>query len=101
MADLFQELPDRELLGYVLIKEDNIKCANCSKKLLTLIKVSENSQKNYFIVKCPFCGDKSYKYEVNGKIYAGAYEGLVITNCETDVPTKDVFVNIVELKKDV
>lgn len=100
-SNLFNAPVPRESLGYVLIKEDHIKCANCSKKLLTLIKVAENETKNYFIVKCPYCGDKSFKYEVIGKIYAGAAEGLAIIDCNTDNPKKNLFINIVDMKKEV
>jgi phage FluMu protein Com len=97
---MFNEPVSRESLGYVVIKDEFIRCANCNKKLLNILKVRESETKNYFIVKCPYCGDKSYKYEVSGKIYAGAAEGLVQVNCDTDVPADNIFIYIVDMMKD-
>lgn len=95
----------REYLGYKLIKEDNISCGNCSHQLLTVVKVNNAPIKNYYIVNCPYCGDKSFKYLIEGKTYIGPADGLTLADVKTDYPLdsnggpiKDVFINYVEVK---
>lgn len=92
-------IPEQELLGYKLIKEDHIKCGNCNKKLLTVAKVKESPQKNYFIVKCAYCGDKSFKYLIEGKVYVGAADNLVMARCDTDYPTNQTYISNIEMEK--
>lgn len=86
-----------EKVGYKVLEENHISCENCKKRLLELTKVSEGTTKNYFIVKCPFCNTKSFKYLIEGKVYSGASPGLNITNIQTDA-VGNTYVNNIEVK---
>lgn len=90
---------DRESLGYKIIKEDAIRCGNCQKRLITILKVIESDIKNYFIVKCPYCGDKSFKYLIMGKVYIAPADNLVVGKVDTEMPTNDTIINNMELKR--
>lgn len=102
MTDLIAtvDLTTKESLGYKIIKEDHIRCGNCNKKLLNVIKVKDSPIKNYLIVVCPYCSDKSFKYLVEGKMYVGAADKLVISKSDTDCPVENTFVSVISMEKE-
>lgn len=72
--------------GYELLKEDNIKCANCKKKLVEIVKVKENESKVYEIkASCPFCGDSSFIYRISGQIFIQAASGVTIEDMPMEI----------------
>lgn len=72
--------------GYELLKEDNIKCANCKKKLVEIVKVKENENKVYEIkASCPFCKDGSFIYRISGQIFIQAAPGVTIEDMPMEI----------------
>jgi hypothetical protein len=64
-----------------ILQEDTIKCANCSKALIQVIKVKEDPSRVHAIMAtCPFCGDSSFRYKIDGRIYVGHVPGTSILN---------------------
>jgi DNA-directed RNA polymerase subunit RPC12/RpoP len=79
-----EEIPIEESKGYEVLQEDTIKCADCGKKLVDVIKVKEDdSQKKVVKVECP-CGGESFIYEVVGHTYLQAFEGCAIGDMPTE-----------------
>lgn len=77
---------DREEGVYDLLFEDSIKCANCDSKIVDVIKVQENKEKQLQIIaECPFCGDSSFLYEIKGVVYLQATDGITIVDMPTEV----------------
>lgn len=76
--------------GYQVLEEHILKCANCGKDLIQILKVQENDQIQEIESECPFCGDSSFVKEVSGKIYIYSLEGVVIIDSPTEcIETKD------------
>lgn len=99
VASVDSEKDSDKSLGYKLITDNTVNCANCSKPLLNVIKVKDSDRKNYFIANCPYCGDKSYKMRVDGVVYSAAAENLVIIDIDTVSVDDIVFVNNIRVKK--
>ena len=60
---------------------NDIDCSNCRKRLgAIVVKESESlsSTTTKIIVKCPFCGDKSFLKEIVGKFHFGAIDGTAM-----------------------
>jgi len=71
--------------GYTLLQEDTIKCADCGKKLVDVIKVKENQTLMKVVtVECP-CGGSSFVYEITGETYLQAAKGREIGDMPTDI----------------
>ena len=76
---------EREKQGYDLLKEDTIKCADCRKTLIEVIKVKEDKNQQKIIdVYCP-CGGSSFLYVIEGVTYLQAAKGLAIDDMPTEV----------------
>jgi DNA-directed RNA polymerase subunit RPC12/RpoP len=75
---------EREKQGYELLKDDTIKCGNCSKPLISVIKVREEDTTTNIKATCPYCNDSSFWYQIKGKIFIQAVEGLAMA----DMPMK-------------
>lgn len=76
---------EREKLGYQILQDDTIKCADCGKKLINIIKVKEDdSIVKDITVKC-YCGGSSFKYRIAGHTYMQAVQGVTITNMPTNI----------------
>lgn len=88
---------ERESAGISVIKEDVIKCANCSLPLLKVTKFKESKQKNNYVVGCPRCKDKSFKYVIEGKVCVSPPEGLAVAKIETEVLHDTVYNYNVEI----
>jgi hypothetical protein len=79
-----EEIPI-ESKGYKILKDDTIKCADCGKKLVDIIKVKENeSLRKVISARCP-CGGESFLYVITGETYMQASEGRAITDMPTEV----------------
>jgi DNA-directed RNA polymerase subunit RPC12/RpoP len=67
--------------NYTILKDDIVKCANCNKPLLDVLKIQEDTNIISTIkVECPYCSDSSFWYKISGKIYIQSHEGLSITD---------------------
>lgn len=87
--------------GYEVLQEDVIKCANCYKPLVEVVKVKEDpARTNVIVAKCPFCGDSSFRYKITGRLYIGNVEGTVIDDCPVD-KVGDTFYSTIKVSKDV
>lgn len=99
MINKYEILDPIEQQGYSLLKEDKIRCANCQKPLIEVIKVKEDSSINTAMrARCPFCGDKSFWYKISGKICVQAVDGLSIANSPVDIRNNIRFTNIEVVK---
>lgn len=67
---------------------ETIKCSNCEKALahINIMKLSKDSFYKV-VIRCPFCGDKSFAKEINGKLNIHTANGVVLTNVERDEST--------------
>lgn len=75
---------EHEKQGCVLLKEDVIKCADCGKKLLNIIKVKESSTIKEIEALCPYCSGSSFLYRVEGETFFQAYNKLAIDDMSVD-----------------
>jgi DNA-directed RNA polymerase subunit RPC12/RpoP len=75
-----------EKQGFLLAKEDTIKCANCNKSLIQVLQVKEDTSIiTSIVVECPYCSDTSFRYKISGKIYLQATEGNSIDTMPMDI----------------
>jgi len=59
-------------------EDHTIKCADCEKDLLYMVRVRP-SEKNYkIIVKCPFCESESWLVELTGDYFQKTPKSLLI-----------------------
>ena len=82
--------PNDEKLEQILssdLQELDIKCADCDKSLLKMVRSRETEKVQQLIVNCPFCNGQSWKQELVGKYYQAAPEGLMLG----DMNEKDGF----------
>jgi len=70
--------------GYILLKEDKIKCGDCNKLLIEIIKVKDNDGVKEIEALCPYCGGSSFLYRIEGETFFQACDPLCINNIETD-----------------
>jgi len=75
---------EREKRGYEVLEEKIIKCADCGKKLVEIIKVHDDPTKKRIQCECA-CGGGSFIYEVEGKTYIMAVEGRTISDMPMDI----------------
>lgn len=72
--------------GYEVLKEDFIKCASCNRSLVEVVKVKEDPSRVHIIIaECPFCGDASFRYKIDGVIYIGGTSNTTIIDTLTDI----------------
>jgi len=84
-GDNYVEEVPVEKQGYEILQDDTIKCADCGKKLVDIIKVKEDeTQVKVIKAECP-CGGESFLYEIVGHTYMQASEGRVIGDMPTEV----------------
>lgn len=62
-----------------------IKCSNCSKNLIC-IAPHKLADKTFYkmVVECPFCGDKSFEYDVKGTVGVRPCEGVGLVDIKRD-----------------
>ena len=92
------EQKERESQGFLLIKDDIIKCANCGIDLLCVLKVKDENVETAIRVDCPYCGDGSFWYKISGKIYIQAAEGLSIKDMPINIRNGIRFTDIKVIK---
>jgi len=73
-----------------------VKCSSCDKALVEIWVVSRDSVDSKIVANCPFCGDKSFIYEINGQFLLGHMDDTVIV--DTDVDDNNI-VNINVIKE--
>lgn len=93
------EYESPEIRGYELLHSDTIKCANCKKPLIDIIKVKDNVH----VIKeiqcsCPFCDDGSFKYKIVGETYMQASKGVILTDIDTGYIDNIIILNIKVMK---
>jgi phage FluMu protein Com len=87
-------------LGYQLLTEDIIECADCGKPLVEIIKVMEGAIKKNVLVKCPFCdGGTSFLFRIEGQTYIQAVDNVIISNMPMDIDDDGVMHITVETMK--
>ena len=81
--------------GYSVLQEDHIKCASCNKSLVEVVKVKEDPSKVHMIIaECPFCGDASFRYRIDGIIYIGDAASTTITDTITELKDDKIYSTI-------
>jgi len=80
---------EREKRGYKLLEDRTIKCADCGKKLVEVVKVTEQEFKKTIKAICP-CGVSSFIYEVLGQTLMQPAEGMIIEDMPTEVDDDNV-----------
>lgn len=89
---------EREKKGYEILEDKMIKCGDCDKKLVNVVKIKESSKQNIILVNCPYCGGTSFKYRSEGEIIMQAVPGLIIDKIDTDT-IGQTFSTIIDLVK--
>ena len=70
---------DQEVIN--IRETDQIKCSNCNKQLLIIHGHKAGADLLYKLsVRCPFCGDKSFDFDVCGPMKYVPANGVVITS---------------------
>lgn len=79
------EYEGRGPMGFKLLEESHIKCADCGKKLVEIIKVKDEDRivKN-IKAQCPYCDGESFVFRVTGFSYIQAVEPLSIEDMPTE-----------------
>lgn len=67
----------REEYGLKDLENSTIKCADCGKKLLVVMKVKDTDQKQTIQCKCT-CSGTSFKVKLEGRYYFDSIKGLAI-----------------------
>jgi hypothetical protein len=75
---------ERKKKGYAVLEDKTVDCADCGESLLEVIKVQDSEEMKVVDALCPFCGGSSFLYEVKGKTYIQAFEGLAIQDMPMD-----------------
>ena len=90
-----KEFTDEELEQLLLsdLQELDIKCADCDKSLLKMVRSRQTEEVQELIVNCPFCGGQSWMQELVGKYYQTTPEGLVLGGME-EVRPKSYKLNV-------
>ena len=91
---------DRESCGYKLLKSDIIQCANCGKKLLSIIKIKDNEERHRLKAGCAYCNDESFWYHIDGKICVQPLDGLSMDEMSTKVQNEINFTTIKVIKNE-
>jgi DNA-directed RNA polymerase subunit RPC12/RpoP len=89
---------ERTKQGYSVLKDGIIKCGNCNKNLLSVIKIQENNQQHNIKVDCPYCNDESFWYKIDGKICIQPCDGLSMVDMNTDIKDEIHFTEIKVIK---
>lgn len=78
-------------------KEVVIRCSGCTKPLLTVFISRPNaSLKNYITALCPFCGEKSFRLEIDGIAHLGACKGVDILDTDTVIEETEDSNNVIQ-----
>lgn len=72
-------------MGYSIINEDTIKCPDCLKELIQIIKVKESPKINKIMVVCPYCGEESFWHTISGEILINPCEKIKLIDVDTQV----------------
>lgn len=60
------------------MEEINIKCADCEKTILQMMKTRDSEDILHLIVSCPFCEGESWSVELKGKHHQKTVDGTKI-----------------------
>ena len=74
----------REVNGFNDLENSVIKCADCGKKLLKVLKVKESDEEKIIQSKC-ICGGTSFKVRLKGVYYFDSADNLCISNIEDNL----------------
>jgi len=64
------------------LEDVEVKCADCDKALLQLVRVQQSEEKQKLVVECPFCDGESWIVELSGKYFQAPPEGLMLGEME-------------------
>lgn len=71
----------KELKGYELIEEVQLKCSSCNKPLVNIAKISEESRTllSRYQAKCCYCKDTSWVKTITGTVCLSGIDGKTKT----------------------
>lgn len=70
--------------GYTLKDQKIIRCNNCSKDLIDIIKVKDSDVEIVVQGLCTKCGEKTFKKSFKGKVYIVPCDGVEFIDTESD-----------------
>lgn len=79
------------------ISQDVIKCANCYKELVHIVKIEENDTVYEVDASCPFCGDGSFTYAITGQNQIFPPDDLYVIDMPVNCDNKDKYQMSIEL----
>ena len=80
-----QYVSKRKKHGYSLIEDKIIKCPNCLKELVQIIKVKNEDKINKISVVCPYCNEESFKHTIEGQILINPCQNIKMVDMKTDL----------------
>lgn len=90
---------EREKKGYSVLEDSTIKCGDCGRKLVDVIKVLEDSSIVKIVKVSCFCGGESFLYELTGNTYMQAAKGVAIVDMPTEIRDGTMHITIKVAKK--
>ena len=87
-----KEIDEEDMIS--IEKKTTLRCANCDRKLISLILLKERvpfEVEQIYQCNCPFCGDKSFKKSLFGRVAVNSHDEkrIVHSNTESDVKMDD------------
>ena len=80
------------------LKDVEVKCADCDKTLLMLVRIRPSEEKQKLIVECPFCDGESWITELSGKYFQSPPEELMLGEMEEEEEEENFFRLTMEIK---
>jgi len=66
------------------LEDVEVKCADCDKTLLQLVRIRPSEEEQKLVVDCPFCDGESWITELSGKYFQSPPEGLLLGEMEEE-----------------
>jgi len=81
----------KDVIKVADLEDAEVKCADCEKTLLQLVRIKQSEEKQKLIVECPFCDGESWIVELSGKYFQAPPEGLMLGEMEEEEDEESFF----------
>jgi hypothetical protein len=77
------------------MEEVNIKCVDCEKIILQMVKTKDSENILYLIVSCPFCEGESWSTRLEGRHYQKTVKGTKIDDLVV-VDNENILIKVIK-----
>lgn len=80
-----EEIPEEDMID--IEKKTVLMCSSCDKKLVSLISIKEKVKQEMeqeYQCSCPYCGDKSFKKKLLGRVIVNVLDPKKTTMLDTE-----------------